>query len=289
MRAKKFRMKKGGAVSAIMLLLLLAIAMIDGCVQKQKFEPKAEKLNIYCLDVGQGDSTYILFPDGKSMLIDAAEEDSNVYRLLEEYEPVYIDYFVITHPHYDHAGGAKDVIQNYEIGQIFMPDAANTASFFEELLTVIESEEIPVTQAKTGTLIYESDDFKAEIISPREEGYNDLNNMSAVVKITYGNNKFLFMGDAEKAVEEDITSDVSADFIRVGHHGSATSSSKGFLNRVKPKYAVISVGEFNNYNHPHRDIVKRYEKMGTEIYRTDEMGTISVVSNGVDIEIKTQR
>ncbi len=288
MKANNKKHKKYGIIPTLVVLLIFVISGIYGEITKKDFAPREEKLNIYCLDVGQGDCTYMVFPDGKTMLIDAGEADSDAYIKLRDYITEGINYFVITHPHSDHAGGAEDVIDNYEIETILMPDAGNTSSFFENLLDKIAQEEIPVIQAKTGTVIHEREDFKAEIISPREEGYNDLNNMSAVVKITYGENEFLFMGDAEKEVEEDITADVRSDFIRVGHHGSNTSSSKSFLNRVKPKYAVISVGEFNSYGHPHREVLNRYEKIGTQIYRTDQMGNIFVTSDGKTIEFVTE-
>ncbi len=289
MRVKKSKGNKFGFIPTLAVIIIFVISGIYSEISKKDFQPLDNNLNIYCLDVGQGDCTYIVFPDGKTMLIDAGEKEESAYIKLKEYVDEKIDYFVITHPHSDHAGGAEEVIDNYKTDKIFMPDASNTLKFFENLIDKISDENIPLVTAKTGVIIHEGENLKAEIISPRESGYNDLNNMSAVVKITYGDNTFLFMGDAEKEVEDDITSDVNSDFIRVGHHGSKTSSTNSFLKRVNPQYAVISVGEFNDYNHPDEKVLKRFEKLGTKVYRTDQAGDIFVTSDGKIIEILCEK
>jgi len=286
---KKSLRKPSSVVSLFLIILTVVVSIVSNYGLSGEYEILEDRLNIFCIDVGQGDCTYIVFPDGKNMLIDAGEKDSEVYYLLENYKIEKIDYLVITHPHSDHAGGMEDIIEKFWVEKIIMPDASSPATFFDNLLDTIDKRNIPVVQAKEGVVIHKEEDLTAEIISPDEDGYNDLNNMSAVIKITYGENEFLFMGDAEIEAEENISADVNADFIRIGHHGSNTSSSESFLIRVKPQYAVISVGEFNSYGHPHDEVIKRYEDLGTEIYRTDQMGTISVVSDGKNITIKPQK
>ena len=285
MRVKKTKANKYGVIPTFLVLIILVVSGIYAQITERQFAPIDNSLNIYCIDVGQGDCTYMVFPDGKTMLIDAGENNEDAYLKLQDYVKDEIDYFVLTHPHSDHAGGAEDILDTYETAKIFMPDVANATSFYEKLIDKISDKGIPVIEAKSGVTIHESDNFKAEIISPHEKGYNDLNNMSAVVRITYGDKAFLFMGDAEKEVEQNITTDVKSDFIRVGHHGSVTSSSEEFLSRVKPEYAVISVGEFNDYSHPHEEVLERYAKIGAQIYRTDLMGDIFVTSDGKAIEI----
>lgn len=289
MRVKKTKGNRYGIIPTFLVLVILVVSGIYAEITEKHFAPKEDCLNIYCMDVGQGDCTYMIFPDGKTMLIDAGERDEDAYLKLNDYITDKIDYFVLTHPHSDHAGGAEDVLNTYNVDKIFMPDATNTSPFYENLIDKISREKLTVIEAKAGVIIHDNDNLRVEIISPGERGYNDINNMSAVIKITYNENAFLFMGDAEKEVEQDLITDVKSDFIKVGHHGSNTSSTKSFLDRVSPKYAVISVGEFNDYNHPHNEVLKRFEQIGTDIYRTDLMGNIFVSSDGKNIEITYEK
>ena len=146
--------------------------------------------------------------------------------------------------------------------------------------------ELKITTASAGVNIVSEENLNINIIAPNKE-YNDLNNSSAVVKIIYGNIKFLFMGDAETKSENDITSDVSADVIKIGHHGSNTSSGQSFVNRVNPKYAIIMVGQNNQYKHPNQSIIDRWINSGAKVYRTDINGNIIVLSNGDSLDIKS--
>ena len=137
--------------------------------------------------------------------------------------------------------------------------------------------------AKAGVVIKDSDDLKVKIIAPVKE-YNNANSSSAVVKITYKNKKFLFMGDAEVDSEKDIIENVECDVIKIGHHGSDTSSSQDFVNKTKANYVIISVGANNIYNHPYENIIKRWEKVGAEIFRTDKLGDIVLETDGQKIK-----
>ena len=170
-----------------------------------------------------------------------------------------------------------------------MPKAVSTSKTYESLLNTISNKNLKVKVAKANVSIISSNNLSVNIIAPNSESYSNLNNYSAVIKIDYYNNSFLFMGDAEVLSEEEITNDVQADVIKVGHHGSDSSSSLDFLNKVKPKYAIISVGANNQYDHPYDSILSRYESIGAQVYRTDLNGTIVATSDGTNINITKEK
>ncbi len=256
---------------------------------KDKSKNDNELISHY-IDVGQGDSEFIEFPDGKTMLIDAGTDKygETVADYIKKLGYSKIDYLVGTHPHADHIGGMADVIEEFDIGSIYMPKASTNTKTFENLLLAVQEKGMTINTAKTGINILSSkeNDYSADILSPSGSEYDDLNNYSVVIKITYGDSKFLYMGDAEKEIENELIdsgADVKADVIKVGHHGSNTSSSSDFVKAVGADYAVFSVGKDNDYGHPHSQTVKRWKNIGAEIYRTDEQGTIIISSNGSDI------
>lgn len=250
-------------------------------------EEEYSYLKIHYLDVGQGDSTFIELPNKKTMLIDAGEakEADKIIEYIQNIGYQKIDYIIGTHPHTDHIGGLSKVIETFDIGSIYMPKVIATSKTYENLLTTIMNKNLKIKTAKKDTKIIDEYNLKIEILSPREKEYTNINNYSVVLKINYHNHKFLFMGDAEKEVEENLQGDLSADIIKVGHHGSNTSSSKDFVKHVNPNYAIISVGNGNKYNHPHSDITKRWESTGAKIYQTNKEGTIIAISNGTQLEI----
>ncbi len=248
--------------------------------------PDNGNLNVFYIDVGQGDSELIEFPDGKTMLIDAGEADSadNVINQIKSEGISKLDYVVATHPHADHIGGMSLVLDKFDIGTVYMPDAEANTRAFTKMLDVIEKKDIPVEQASAGVKIPSAGGVSINILAPNSTNYEELNDYSAVIKLTYGSTSFLFMGDAEKLSEDEITADVSCDVIKVGHHGSKTSSSADFVKRTKAKYAVISAGEGNSYGLPKENIVKRWKSSGAEVIRTDEDGTIIFTSDGKYVE-----
>lgn len=237
------------------------------------------------IDVGQGDSIFIEFPNDKTMLIDSGEVNKGevVTSYVGSLGYSKIDYLVLTHPHTDHIGGAYDVINNFSIGEIYMPKVSSNSKTYYNLLSIIKDKGMSIKSAREGVVIDNNEELNIEILSPVKNEYSDLNNYSIVIKITYLDNSFLFMGDAETLVEEEITSDVNVDVIKVGHHGSSSSSSLDFVKRVSPKYAIISVGDDNIYNHPHDIIIDRYKNVGSIIYRTDKDSNIICISDGKDV------
>lgn len=248
-------------------------------------------LKVHYLDVGQGDSIFIELPNNETMLIDAAEsyQSENIINYLKNLNYQKIDYVIGTHPHTDHIGGLKDIINTFEIGKIYMPKVVSTTKTYENLLMTIKEKNLKINTAKAGTTIIDTDALKINILAPNNSTYTELNNYSVVTKITYGTTKFLFMGDAEKLSENEIKENVSADVIKIGHHGSNTSSSIDFIKKVNAKYGIISVGLNNKYNLPKEETITNWENSGTKIYLTSINGTIRASSDGTNIKIESEK
>lgn len=248
-------------------------------------------LKVHYLDVDQGDSIFIELPNNETMLIDAAEsyQSENIINYLKNLNYQKIDYVIGTHPHTDHIGGLKNIINTFEIGKIYMPKVVSTTKTYESLLMAIKDKNLKINTAKAGTSIIDTDALKINILAPNSETYTELNNYSVVTKITYGTTKFLFMGDAEKLSENEIKENVTADVIKIGHHGSNTSSSIDFIKKVNAKYGIISVGLNNKYNLPKEETITNWENSGTKIYLTSTNGTIRASSDGTNIKIESEK
>ena len=237
--------------------------------------PQDNNLRVYCLDVGQGDSILIT-NNNKTMLIDAStnEMGSRVVKYLNDLGIKKIDYLVGTHPHEDHIGGLDNVIKNFDIGTIYMPNVVATTKTYEEVIDAISAKKLKVTSPKTGDK-FTVGNAECEVMSIRNDK-DDYNNCSIVIKMDFNNVSYLFTGDAEESVESS-RKWPHIDVLKVGHHGSNTSSSKNFLEQIKPEVALISVGQGNTYGHPTQATLKRLSNIGAKIYRTDENGTILLI------------
>ncbi len=240
--------------------------------------PQDNNLRVYCLDVGQGDSILIT-NNNKTMLIDAStnEMGSRVVKYLNDLGIKKIDYLVGTHPHEDHIGGLDNVIKNFDIGTIYMPNVVATTKTYEEVIDAISAKKLKVTSPKTGDK-FTVGNAECEVMSIRNDK-DDYNNCSIVIKMDFNNVSYLFTGDAEESVESS-RNWPHIDVLKVGHHGSNTSSSKNFLEQIKPEVALISVGQGNTYGHPTQATLKRLSNIGAKIYRTDENGTILLIEKG---------
>lgn len=249
------------------------------------------QLKVHFIDVGQADS--ILIQQGNNaMLIDAGnnEDSETVKNYIAEQGIKKLDYVIGTHAHEDHIGGLDYVINNFEIDKIYMPKATSNTRTFEDVAFAIKNKEMKITTPVPG------DSFKlgeadCKILAPNSASYKDLNNYSIVIKVTYKNNSFMFTGDAEAISETEMLKkgfDVKADILKIGHHGSSSSTSDEFLKKVSPKYAVISAGKDNDYGHPHKEIMKKLKDSGIAVYRTDESGTIICTSDGNNISFNTK-
>ena len=247
-----------------------------------------EDLLIDFIDVGQADSILIRNQD-KTMLIDAGtnEAGETVVAYLQNLGITKIDYLIGTHPHEDHIGGLDDVINHFNIGQIYMPKIETTTKTFEDVLDAIENKNLTVTSPNKGDKIEIGQAVGTFMTDPILDKDN-LNLSSLVLRLEFGNNSFLFMGDAEEENEETI-SWPKTDILKVGHHGSNTSSSETFLTQVQPQYSIIMVGKDNSYNLPTQATIDKLNTIGSKIYRTDENGTIQINSDGNTIEVKTSK
>ena len=250
-----------------------------------KYTPEVKNLVVHYIDVGQADATFIELSNGQTMLIDAgnSENGPQIVNYLKGLGYYKITYLVATHPHADHIGGMAYVVNQMGIGSVYMPKAVATTQTYEELLTAIQTKGLGVLTAKAGVSILDTDSLNMKMLAPNKEQYRDLNNHSAVIQITNQKNTFLFMGDAEELSENEITDNPAADVLKVGHHGSNSSTGAAFLKKVQPKYAVISVGTGNDYGHPAQGTLDRLAAIGATVYRTDRDGTIVLTSDGTTI------
>lgn len=237
-------------------------------------------MRVHFIDVGQADSAFIELGNGQTMLIDAGLSGYDVVSYIRELQYETIDYVVASHPHDDHIGGMATVLDSFNIGKMYMPKQAHTITAFTDMLDVIERKGIELYTAKAGTNIVSSGIIDIDILAPFADNYSNLNNCSAVVRITYGDTVMLFTGDAEHEIENQLlNSGIDADVLKVGHHGAGSASSSSFIKAVSPDIAVISVGSGNRYKHPHADTLAILNDAGADVYRTDEQGTVIVTAD----------
>ena len=254
---------------------------------KQTINESSSNLKIYFVDVGQADC--ILINDNNEYgLIDAGnnEDGEKIVKYFKDLGITKFKYVFGTHAHEDHIGGMDNIIENFQIEHFYMPDTITTTKTFEEVLDALEEKNIAFeTPEEDENLIFSDTVFKVLHVGKDKR---DLNDTSIVLKLTYKNTSYLFMGDATSSVEKDILDkDIKSDVLKVGHHGSQYSSTISFLKKASPKYAIIEVGKNNSYNHPKEVTLKKLEDLGTKIYRTDEDGTIILTSDGENMSFET--
>jgi len=254
----------------------------------RNFQPEDGKMLVHHIDVGQGDSILIKV-NKKSLLIDSGpkSDKKKLFDYLSESNLDKLDYVIATHPHEDHIGNMSEVIDDYDVLNFYAPKIQSTTKTFEKMIDSLKAKNLKINVLKKGiNSINLGENTKVTVFSPSKDSYEDLNNYSPVIKIEYGKTSFLFTGDAQKDVEKEIITsneDISADVLKVGHHGSSTSTTKEFLNKVHPSIGVISVGSDNSYNHPNSDTIKRLKDGKVTIYRTDKDGTVVLCSDGSNI------
>ena len=242
-------------------------------------------LSIHYIDVGQADSILIQNKE-HSMLIDAGNNADGplLVDYLKEQNITKIDYVVGTHPHEDHIGGLDDIINNFEIQEVYLPEVMTTTKTFEDVLDSIENNNLEITIPTIGD-IFKIGEMNFEVIYT---GTNekDLNASSIVLKMTFGNHSYLFTGDTTEEVEKTfLDKNINIDILKVAHHGSKYSTCNEFLKKATPTYAIISVGEDNSYNHPELETLTRLKQYTKNIYMTKDLGTIILNSDGTNINI----
>jgi competence protein ComEC len=249
------------------------------------------ELKVSFIDVGQADS--ILLQQGNQfMLIDAGNNGDveAVKDYLTSQGVKELQYFIGTHKDEDHIGGADGVIKSFKVGKVYFPKQVATTQTFKDFVTAVKSKGLSLTVPKVGEQ-FKLGEAAVTVLAPNSSEYEDSNDYSIVVKVTFGSTTFLLTGDAEARSEKELVAsgkDLSATLLKVGHHGSLTSTSQAFLDKVNPKYAVISAGTGNKYGHPAQEIMDKLKAKGIKVFRTDEQKTIVATSNGKDISFNVK-
>lgn len=254
-------------------------------------------LQVTFFDVGQGDAIFIETPKRHQILIDGGP-DSGILEKLAKEMPFWdntLDLMILTHPEKDHVSGLIEVLKRYKVENILWTGVIRDTSEYKAWLEAVRNEKAEVKIARSGQrILWESNspDF-IDILYPLENlagrEFKDSNNTSVVARLVFGEQSFLFTGDAHKSVERELAEkevSIDSDVLKVGHHGSKTSSSQEFIEKVSPEIAVISAAKNNSYGHPHQEVLDILKKYGIKILRTDESGDIKIFSDGRDITIK---
>ena len=300
--AKLRKRKTKRLVKSVLSIILIIIAFFV----YRNYNPSPENYEIpegtaefHFIDIGQGDATLIMI-DGKNILIDtgdrADEDRKKLTDYLDKMNITELEYFVATHPDSDHIGSAAYVVENYEIKNVILSPKEHTSKTYENLITALEERpQINVINAQDmlGEKIM-VDELELKILGPIGEfDSDDNNNPSVVIMARWGNTKVLLTGDAEKEAEERLRTkygaELDCDILKVGHHGSSSSSKNAFIKVVKPEYAVISCGVDNKYGHPHAEALDVFEYYKAEVYRTDLQGSIIAKTDGETITFVTEK
>lgn len=254
--------------------------------------PENSNFEVHFIDVGQADSALIEC-DGETMMIDGGNvADSNVVAAyLKKEDVTELNYVVCSHAHEDHVGGLSGALSVTKTDNIYAPKTEANTKAYKNFKKKAEEQNVEIKHPNVGDEI-QLGSSTVEFLGPVDENGKDLNSTSIVLKITYGNTSFLFTGDAESNEEEEILNsgaDLKSTVLKVGHHGSRTSTSYPFLREVMPQYAVISVEKGNSYGHPNEETLSKLSDAGVEVYRTDESGDIVMTSDGNSINIVTAK
>lgn len=239
------------------------------------------------IDVGQGDCILIQV-NNKNLLIDSGTSDSarKTIRYLKNNNIKKLDYVIATHPHDDHIGGMAGIIKTFEVGEFYSPKITATTQCFEDMVRALKNKGLKIKIAKPNITLDLGPNTTCIMLSPTKTSYKDTNNYSCAIKVSYKASTYLFTGDMQKLSEEEVLAkgyDLSADVLKVAHHGSNSSTSQEFLNRISPKIAVISCGFYNSYGHPTKETLDKLKKLNCIIYRTDLNKNIILISNGITI------
>lgn len=278
-----WKRKKFFIFTFILILLTVTLGSPNLQIKAKSTTTTQYNMKVHFIDVGQADCI-LIESNKKYMLIDAGNNDDEklILTYLKKNKVKRLEYVIGTHPHEDHIGSLDAVIKNFEIGKVILPEKEHTTQTFEDVLDAIEDKGLKITKPVVSKE-YKLGTAKFIIIAPNADYKDELNDWSVGIKLINKNDSFIFVGDAEKEAEDDILKndiDISADVLKISHHGSDTSTSNAFLNEVSPSSVVISCGKGNSYGHPNKTIINKLKKKKINIYRTDEQGTIVASSNG---------
>ncbi|HZK34878.1 MAG TPA: ComEC/Rec2 family competence protein [Bacillota bacterium] len=273
-------------ITLIIAILAVFLVWLDGGLEEKLF-----KVEVHFIDVGQGDSIYVKTPS-RNILIDGGDRGNTTLNYLKTYDVDHLDLVIGTHPHSDHIGGLINVLQEIEVNEVIDPGIVHTSKTFEDYLTIIDEKDIIFTEGRAGTNKNLGNGVRLEIVHPTDPSNRDLNNASIVARLIVDDISFLFTGDAEILSENEILSHgykVETTILKVGHHGSSTSTGDDFLRAVLPEAAIIMCGEGNSYGHPHRETLGKLAELDIDVYRTDKKGTIIVRTDGSYYDVSTER
>ena len=285
----KYKNYKGLKVLFFIFIIIISFSFLT----QNNSNNYKNKMIVHYIDVGQGDSILIQV-NNKNLLIDSGPS-SNRKDLLSYLEKLNIkkfDYIIATHPHEDHIGNMDTIIKRYNIGNFYSPKVLTSSTTFENMIDALVDKNLKINVLKNGSKgINLGENTKVEVFSPTESMSSDnLNDYSPIIKITFFNNSFLFTGDAEISTEDIVLSqnnNLNCDILKVGHHGSSTSTSYNFLASANPSVAIISVGKNNSYGHPTSETLSLLNSFNIKTLRTDINGTIIAISDGKNINIST--
>lgn len=294
------RQQKQAVIRQLLIPIILIIAALlyrpvrgwfnpgEGTIQTQA---DGDQLTVSYIDVGQGDATLIRKGDF-SMLIDAGknEKGSTVIEYLKKAGIAKLTVLVGTHPDSDHIGGLDDVLKQFPVETVYLPEATKETKTYHEVEEALVQADMEAQMPEIGKEYLYDSNVMVRFLGP-QQNYSGANDNSLVVQLAYGSSRFLFMGDAEQQSEQDILErgyDLECDVLKVGHHGSYTATSNDFLQASNPTYAVISCGADNSYGHPHAEVLAKLEDEDVQIYRTDTMGSITAVSDGKQVHLSTE-
>ncbi|MBS5982127.1 MAG: MBL fold metallo-hydrolase [Clostridium butyricum] len=276
-------------IFTLLLLLCFFSSLLTNKFNSYKVNPNL--MYVHYINVDQGDAILIQV-NNKNLLIDSGPKNhkKQLVKFLTDLNISKLDYVIATHPHEDHIGNMNTVLNSYKVQSFYAPKVYSYTKSFEQMIDSLKSNNLKINPIKRGcNTINLGFQTNVEVFSPINDTYDNENNYSPVIKVSFGNNSFLFTGDAEKEIEDKLillNDDLKADILKVSHHGSSSSTSDAFLNRVSPKYAVISVGKNNIYNHPNDTIISKLNTYKINILRTDIQNNITLISDGTNISYK---
>jgi competence protein ComEC len=292
---KKSTAKRLSKLPAPFLIIIIALAIVFAACQHFRTDDAppavADSAEFHFIDVGQGDAVLIRTPAG-DVLIDAgknsSEEALDLY--LKSQGVKTIEYAIFTHPHEDHIGGADMVIKNYDIKNVILPNCPSTTKTYTNMLTAISQKNLTAKEAHSGDK-YRVGELVLNILGPVRNDYKEVNDHSVVILAEWGGTRVMLAGDAELEAENDIlkkfgNSNIDCNILKLGHHGSSSSSGEKWLKALSPDIGIICCGKDNEYGHPHSEIVERLSKFGIKSYRTDELGSLVFVSDGKTVSQK---
>ena len=277
-------------VACLLLVSTLFLFYLD-------FKSSNKDLIFAMLDVGQGDSLFIQSPTGTQILFDAGPPRKVLSELARVMSPFdkYLDAIVITNPDADHIGGFADILKTYKVGMVLEPGTVSDSKTYQNLEQEIKNKNIQDILARRGMRLHLGGGAVIDILFPDRDVFDwSSNDGSIVAKLTYRETSIMLTGDATAKTEKIIIAGKSSqgldsDILKVGHHGSRTSSSSEFIKSVSPEYALISLGRDNKYGHPHMETLDTLEKIGAKIFRTDLLGTIIMRSDGQNVSFSFQK